>query len=128
MIKRDEDFCEKCIISPCCSEICFKILIFLHRGKKAASKFAIQSSWDGSMFLQDLEKSYGFSPFNNLSNYYLQVSEESIKIKFTDLKKLGLKKKNIYVGQVVHGRFFIDEMEAYILPHNRVAIDIDHLG
>jgi len=117
--------CKGCIVEPICSDSCYVVLIFLNKGKKAATKFAKQGGWNS---IEHLERDCGVyrSEYGKLSDYYLQVSDDGIDIKSTSLEKL--KKKKIKDAKVVHGRLYIGEINGYILPHNRIAVDIDNLG
>jgi hypothetical protein len=75
----------------------------------------------------DPEGEFGVTK-EELSDYFWEAQDNraEIIIKFEDLKKL--KRKTIKIAQVVHGRLFIDDMRAVVLPNKKLGVDVDKLG
>jgi hypothetical protein len=75
----------------------------------------------------DVEGEYGTSK-EELAEYYWEIQDNrtEITIKFEDLRKL--KRKTIKIAQIVHGRLFINNMRAVVLPNKKLAVDVDNLG
>ena len=124
-MKDEYSSCKNCILQPCCTERCFVTIVYLNKGKKAAKIFADGGGWDNP---EEIEETCGLKGTQyKLSDYYLQVSDDRVDAHPQYLSKLKRKKIEV-VACIVHGRMYIDKVNAYILPHNRIGVNLDDLS
>jgi len=114
-----KNICKECLVEPICNELCYESLSFIDNGPEIISDMSCE--WGG---LEELENDLKLSR-EELSEYYWDIPNKSVDIKLVDLKKL--KKKEVSLAQIVHGRVFVDEVEAFVIG-DKLAVPVSALG
>ena len=115
-----KNICKECLVEPICTELCYESLAIIDTGMEIVSETSVE--WGG---IEEMEKDLRLSREELSEYYWWYFPNEDVDIKFVDLKEL--KKKEVSLAQIVHGRVFVDEVEAFVIG-DKLAVPVSALG